>query len=333
MIAHTLLSWLKITPYGNWRSIQRNIICTYLVFFLQIADAHGDGGKKIVLLMSEDTQVYSTVARHTVQGIQKKCPHTLPVCHEIILMNSVSGKPLEIPENDIDILITFGTKAASDRIAKAFTHDIILAMIPRQGRLATGDHLASEKVTKIYIDQPYARYFSLIKAVLPRAMRIGVLLHAADAHRIEALQDAANSAGLMLKTGLVESSNEIGESLSHLLGGIDTLLALPDSRIHNSKTISNILTTSYRNHIPVIAFSSAYVKAGATAAVYTSLADIADQVSDIAVEILAEGETRTRDLPAKYFSVSLNFEVSRSLGISATSPSEIIESMNQELSE
>lgn len=283
--------------------------------------------------MSDDTQVYSTVARNTVQGIQKKCPHTLPVCHEITIMNSVAGEPPEIPEDDIRMLITFGTKAASDRIAKTFTRNKILAMIPRQGRLAGDNHLTREKTTKVYIDQPYARYFSLIKAVLPRAMRIGVLLHADDAHRIKALQDAANSAGVILTTGLVESSSEIGKSLSHLLNGIDALLALPDSRIHNSKTISNILTTSYRNHIPVIGFSSAYVKAGATAAIYTSLTDIADQVSDIAVQILVEGETPARELPAKYFSVSLNFEVSRSLGISATSPSEIIESMNQELPE
>ena len=137
----------------------------------------------------------------------------------------------------------------------------------------------------------------------------------------------AESAGFELKTGVVSSENEVGESLSHLLNDIDVLLALPDARIHNSHTISHILTASYRNSIPVIGFSSAYVKAGATAAVFTSLDDIAMQVADATLEIFAHGKVANTRQQAAYFSVSFNFEVARSLGLVPISPSEIKKGM------
>lgn len=333
MIIYAILLRIGRLPLCKRRSIAFNAFFVCCLLSLYFPGAYGDGTKKIVLLMSGDTQAYTSVARSTLRGIKKKCPSDLPICNEITIVNAVSGTPLDIPEKDIYMLITFGTKAASNPIAREFAHEMIAAMIPRQGRSTTDDSYASDKLTKVYIDQPYTRYFALIKAVAPRSMRIGVLLHSSDSYLTDALQEAAKANGMTLKIGLVESGSEIGESLSRLLGNIDVLLALPDSRIHNSRTISNILTTSYRNHIPVIGFSSAYVKAGATAAVYTSLANIADQVSDIAIQILTQGKVQQRDLHAKYFSVSLNFEVSRSLDIPLTSPSEVIESMKQELSE
>lgn len=116
-------------------------------------------------------------------------------------------------------------------------------------------------------------------------------------------------------------------TLSRMLGNIDILLALPDTRINNSKTITSILTTSCRNHIPVVAFSSAYVKAGATVAVVTSLNDISQQVSDVAIKTLNNNSTGTQSMSADYFSVSINFDVARSLGIALRSPSEIKETM------
>jgi putative tryptophan/tyrosine transport system substrate-binding protein len=162
---------------------------------------------------------------------------------------------------------------------------------------------------------------------MPRASRIGLLLHSSNSSQQNSLIESAENAGFELIIGTVESNDDIGASLSHLLGNIDVLLALPDSRIHNSNTISNILTTSYRNHIPVIGFSSAYVKAGAMAAVYTSLEDISQQVSDVAIQLLRKKHLDTHTILAKYFSISFNFDVARSLGIALRSPSEIKETM------
>ncbi|MEJ2394559.1 MAG: hypothetical protein P8Z77_07195, partial [Candidatus Thiodiazotropha sp.] len=120
-------------------------------------------------------------------------------------------------------------------------------------------------------------------------------------------------------------------ALSYLLDDIDVLLALPDARIHNSLTISHILTTAYRNNLPVVGFSSAYVKAGATAAVYTSPEDIAHQIADTVIEYLLTQHVVNDRQQASYFSISFNFEVARSLGLPPLSPSEIKQKISRDI--
>ena len=304
-----------------------------LVFYsLAISPCTADDNSKIILLMSGDTQVYQTVAKDTINEIKKKCQKDTFPCSTIAFENFIAGDSSRVPIDNANMLIAFGTKAANDNLVSDFKHQTIISMIPRQSDIGQKDNLNPERITRIYIDQPFERFLALTKAVMPRATRIGLLLYSPSNEQRNSLEKTAQNAGFELAIGEVDSNDDIGESLSHLVNNIDVLIALPDSRIHNSNTISNILTTSYRNHIPVIGFSSAYVKAGATAAVYTSLNDISKQVSDEAVQILLNGTPGENNLSASYFSISFNFDVARSLGIAITSPSDIKEMITRGLS-
>ena len=282
-----------------------------------------DEPKKILLLLSGDSAVYQKVADSTIKSIQKRCNGLFTSCPVISFEKiDVAVADMVLPEKSY-LTITFGTRAASFVKSSGTQDHLVLAMLPRQSDIAGERFPSLEGTTRIYIDQPYSRYFELIKATMPRVARVGLLLYASDADESQALQMAATEAELILKIEYVDSVQDIGESLSKLLGAIDVFLALPDSRIHNNKTISNILTTAYRNHIPVVGFSSAYVNAGATEAIYTSLDDIARQVSDTAVDLLTHKSKPSTIQQAKYFSIAFNFEVARSLGLTIRSPSEI----------
>ena len=275
------------------------------------------------MLLSGDSPVYQKVADSTIKRIQKRCTGLFTTCPEISFEKiDVAATDMVLPEKSY-LTITFGTRAASFVKSSATQDHLVLAMLPRQSKIAGASFPSLEGTTRIYIDQPYSRYFELIKATMPRVARVGLLLYGSDADESQALQTAAAESELILKIEYVDSVQDIGESLSKLLGSIDVFLAIPDSRIHNNKTISNILTTAYRNHIPVVGFSSAYVNAGATEAIFTSLDDIARQVSDTAVNLLTHKSKPSKIQQAKYFSISFNFEVARSLGLTIRSPSEI----------
>ena len=304
-----------------------------LVFcILAVSPCTAGDKSKIILLMSGDTQVYQTVAKDTINEIKKKCKNATLPCSTILFENFIAGESSSLPIDNVNMLIAFGTKAANDNLVSDFKHQTIISMIPRQSEIGQNDNFNSDRVIRIFIDQPFERFLALTKAVMPRATRIGLLLYRPSDEQRKSFEETALNSGFELAIGEVDSNDDIGESLSHLVNNIDVLIALPDSRIHNSNTISNILTTSYRNHIPVIGFSSAYVKAGATAAVYTSLNDISKQVSDEAVQILLNGTPGENNLSASYFSISFNFDVARSLGIAITSPSDIKEIIMRGLS-
>ena len=93
------------------------------------------------------------------------------------------------------------------------------------------------------------------------------------------------------------------------------LLALADPQIYNSSSIQNILLASFRAQVPMLAFSPAYVRAGALLAVYSSPAQIGQQAGVIARGAL---QCRALGLPQypQDFQVSVNEHVARSLGLS-----------------
>ena len=100
-----------------------------------------------------------------------------------------------------------------------------------------------------------------------------------------------------------------------MLDRIDVLLALPDVKIHNRRNVSSILLTTYRNRIPLIGFSSAYVKAGALAAIYSTPENIGDQLAELTVQLLTADGIMQQVIYPKYFSLSINSRVARSLGL------------------
>ena len=103
--------------------------------------------------------------------------------------------------------------------------------------------------------------------------------------------------------------------LTNVLQQSDALLSLPNPEIYSRHTVQNILLTAYHYRKPVIGYSHAFVKAGALFAVYSTLPQLARQ----AAETIDRFFNKNTGLPApehpRYFSVSVNRMVAKSLGI------------------
>jgi putative tryptophan/tyrosine transport system substrate-binding protein len=314
---------MVFAPATTWPCVLKGAGLLAIVLLASPCPCHAANSKKVLLLLSGNSPVYQKVADNTIRRIDRRCKALFASCPNFTFEKiTVADADTVIPD-EYYLVITFGTRAAVFAEASGKQDHLILSMLPKKSAIAGESIKSLQGAIKLYLDQPYSRYFELIKATMPRFSRIGLLLHRSDTNEEQLLINAAYASGLILKIEHVESAQDIGESLSHLLSDIDVFLALPDSRIHNNKTISNILTTAYRNHIPVVAFSSAYVKAGATEAIYTSLDDISHQTSDVFMKLITHKTKLPMIQQAKYFSISFNFEVARSLGISIRSPSTV----------
>ena len=92
------------------------------------------------------------------------------------------------------------------------------------------------------------------------------------------------------------------------------LLAKPDSSIYNSKTVKNILLTSYRSRKPVIGFSKNFSKAGALASIYSTPTQIAETATSIIDNYITSGNSfsRKENYPDD-FEISINRQVFRAL--------------------
>ncbi len=278
--------------------------------------------KTTIFILSGDAPVYTEVATTTEEFVNAGCSKERIDCDNLMFRQITANEAPPEAVQHAFLTISLGTHAAEWLDSQPYDGNQINAMLPYPGEVET-ERSQQNVHARIFIDQPYKRYFNLIRATIPRAARVGLLIHESDVDKISIIANSAKEHGLTIRTGIVRNERDVGEALSHILNDIDVLLALPDSRIHNSHTISHILTTAYRNNIPLVGFSSAYVKAGAASAVYTSPEDIARQVADTVLEFLQTGRIKLPVQQATYFSVSINFEVARSLGLPPSSPSDV----------
>jgi ABC-type uncharacterized transport system substrate-binding protein len=94
------------------------------------------------------------------------------------------------------------------------------------------------------------------------------------------------------------------------------LLAVADPQVYNSSSIQNILLASFRAKVPMVAFSPAYVRAGALLALHVTPTQLGQQAGVIAWGVLRDKALSPIPLYSRDFSVMVNEHVARSLGLS-----------------
>ncbi|HUY02335.1 MAG TPA: ABC transporter substrate binding protein, partial [Rhodocyclaceae bacterium] len=103
-------------------------------------------------------------------------------------------------------------------------------------------------------------------------------------------------------------------ALARALDGADALLAVADPLVYNGNTIENILLASFRAGVPLVAFSPAYVRAGALLGLYSTPAQIGTQAGKMARAVLQGRPLPPPQYPTE-FTVEINRHVARSLGL------------------
>jgi ABC-type uncharacterized transport system substrate-binding protein len=200
---------------------------------------------------------------------------------------------------------------------------VLAAMVPATGYedlLARQKHV--NRVSAIYLNQPWSRQLDFLHVLLPERRKIG-LLYSPDT-RIDLArlrQDIAAHDGSLI-TQPVRSAAQLFTSLEDVLADCDVLLAIPDSMIYSSSNIRNILLTSYRHNVPLVGLSQAYVNAGALAAIFSTPEQLAEQTGDTVISFARTAKLPEPQYPA-VFTVAINQQVARSLGIELRSPDAI----------
>lgn len=224
----------------------------------------------------------------------------------------------DLAQEKPDLILAVGVQSLS--LAAGTSVPVLGVLVPQVSyekiRAEHARSNASGKFSAIYLDQPLPRQFNLIRSVTPTANSVGVLLGPSTQHQSTALVNAARYHDIGLVLEHVDTEQNLISKLRRTLDESNILLALPDALVYNRETAQTILLTSYRHEKPVVGFSHAYVKAGALAAVFSTPAQIARQAAEIVRQALASQQNLLPEPQyPKYFSVDINRQVARSLGI------------------
>ncbi|WP_294768660.1 ABC transporter substrate binding protein [uncultured Rhodoferax sp.] len=214
------------------------------------------------------------------------------------------------------VWVTLGSDALVRALQREGRPPVISALIPRQGfeRLMRSNPPKAAPVAAVYLDQPFVRQLELVHQALPDVKRIGVLWGQESLPQQASLQAAAQARGMEVVSSPVVGPSSLFSGLKTVLDDAGVLLAVADPQVYNGGTISNILLATYRVRVPVMAFSPAYVKAGALLAVYSTPRQIGTQAGALARTLLQGGAPPVSQYPQD-FEVAVNEHVARSLGL------------------
>lgn len=215
------------------------------------------------------------------------------------------------------VVIPLGAEALKQVLGNEPAAPVVAALLPRIGfeRIVrdSGRRLPNQ-ITAVFLDQPLGRRVDLIRLVMPEAKSVGVLWGPESSASQSGLSQTLQSRGLSLVSSVVANAGGLFGGLRSVLDEADILLAVPDPQVYSGNTIANILLTTYRARIPVMAFSPAYVKAGAMVAIYATPQQMGLQAAGLARLALQGSPLPAAQYPNE-FEISVNDHVARSLGL------------------
>lgn len=219
---------------------------------------------------------------------------------------------------DTVAVITVGVAATRRYLAtyQVGSPPLITALVPRATfeQLLGGFALPRQKVTGLFLDQSFARQLELSKLLLPGAKKMGIVLGPQTQKEADSFRVYANSRGIQLNIEYAERESELYAALQSTMLGADAILLLPDPSVINPATAQNVLLTALRRRIPVFAFSTGYVHAGALAAVYSSPRQQGTEVTQIGKGIVRGGSVPPPRYP-RQFGVAINSNLAAQLGL------------------
>jgi len=276
-----------------------------------------DGSARLVIVSSDTSAVYVQTADALTDSLVRQGIPRTDISQSVATELAARLKSGQLPRPVI--FVALGSEATQLLVAAGTQAPILSALIPRSSFeriLRNHGKEVSTRLSAIYLDQPLARQLALVRLAFPQAKRLGVLWGTESSDRAAGLRSLVATSGLVLQETKVSQAEDLPLALAQVLAGSDVLLALADPAVFNSATIQNILMSSFRARIPLVAFSPAYVRAGAVLAVYTTPAQAAVQAAELALGVLRGKSLPDHALEPNDFEVGVNAYVARALDLS-----------------
>lgn len=270
---------------------------------------------RVLIVSSDSTAAYMEAAQALTAELGRS---GLPA-HDIRRL-SVSEWSLQAEQaTSPRVYVALGTLATNALVTKRMSTPVLAALIPRHSferALGNGARKPGSDFSAIYLDQPLQRQLAMIRLALPQAKRVGVLWGPDSWPRASGLRSVVAASGLSLREAVLETRSNVFPDLQQVLNDSDVFLAIADPLVFNSHSIQNILLTTFRMQVPVVAFSPAYVRAGALLALHATPEQVGRQAAALVLDVLRGQPLPERPVESNDFEVSVNEHVARVFNLS-----------------
>jgi putative ABC transport system substrate-binding protein len=188
----------------------------------------------------------------------------------------------KIKKSGARVIFTLGSVGTEAAAGKAPDIPSVSCLVLRPDSLAKAPN-----ATGVGLEFPLETQFRFLKTILPRAKTIGVLYNPAEnKKRVEDAARIARRLDLDLEALEVYTVQDIPSALATLSKNADVLWGLPDTVALSPQMAKHILLFAFRNKIPFIGPSDAWVRAGALYALDWDYHDLGSQCGEMVLQVL-----------------------------------------------
>ncbi len=272
------------------------------------------GQKRVLLIASKEHQIYQNVIR----AIRNHLNADDRIADQLIL--DISRTPDHVQPERLkryDLLVPIGTEATRFVLDQDDSTPVFSSFIPKrtfESLTAAASRRQDKTLSALYLEQPFRRQLQLLQLIQPDSQRIGTVLGPNSSQQRPALEQAVARMSWQLNLRQLQKNDNPIEALTPVIASSDAFIAVPDRSIFNRSTAKWILLMTFRQRIPLIAYSKRYVDAGAVAAVYSTPESVGLETAQWLQSWLQNPDTPLP--PARYpqlFDVSVNPGTARSL--------------------
>lgn len=266
---------------------------------------------EIAILKSSDIAAYN----QAVSGLQAEMSDTATLTVYDLEGDVTRGKKLarKIRASDAVLVIAVGLKAALAAKVEIVDTPVIYCMVLDPEKY----DLRAPNLTGISLRVPIERQFNTIHALVPTLKHLGVLYDPEKtAPLVVEARRAAARLGLELIEHKVHSEKELPAAIRALLPNVEGLWLVPDSTVLTEESIRFVLGAAMDRNVPVLGFSSEFVRNGALAGLSIKPEDIGRQAAIIARKILNHSDRAVpMTVPPDRIRLAVNLKTAKYLGL------------------
>jgi putative ABC transport system substrate-binding protein len=248
--------------------------------------AEGREGRVFVLLSHESPQ-----SKDMAEGFKAHLlsqDKSMQIETQSLSGEAKAGKRMleEIKKRKPDLIFAVGSLALDLTSGEIKDIPIIAGFVLR------GEDLkGSGNVTGVPLEFPVEVQFRWIQRFLPSFTPVGVIYNPPENQkRIDEAARVASKMGLKLEAQAVNHPKDLPPALNYMSKRAQVLWSVSDSLVLTPETVKHVLLFSFRNRIPLVGLSDAWVKAGALYALGWNFGDLGAQCGEMAWKALNESK-------------------------------------------
>jgi len=279
----------------------------YLALFLLLVStlSQADAGS-VYILLSDNSKLFQQAAK----AIQTEL-------NSYKLDNQVTVAPLssidEHPINTNDLIVALGHKAVAKAHFSFTSNAQIYSFIDQTQVPAT----PVQQSTSVVIDQPVQRLFDIASTIVSGRYRDKIIIAVGKDNKtlVDEISNINNPANIELEVIIVDEAQEPAKLIDKSLFNAGALLAIRDPLVWSGENAKWMLYQSYKYNVPVIGYSKRFLKAGALASVYATLAETAEKTAELILGWEEKGQLDQRGIVYPDFEIEFNKNIARALKI------------------